>query len=233
LAQRAVGVVLSGGGARALSHIGVLAGLCDAGVRIDRVGGVSMGAVIGSLWAVGHSPEEIDAILYDELVRRNPLNDYTVPRISLIRGEKVKAVMRRLVGTVAIEELERGFLCTTADLRSGQLVVHRSGPLWEHVSTSFSIPVIAPPRVEGRRLLVDGGVVNNLPVAPLAATGEGPVIAVAVKMTGDERRPRGNGAKHDGQRPVRPPRLGETLMRTMVLASANMDQEARTYSSST
>ena len=80
LAGRAVGVVLSGGGARAFAHLGVIEGLQGAGVIVDRVGGVSMGAFIGGLLACGRDSDEIDACCYEEWVRRNPMNDYTMPR---------------------------------------------------------------------------------------------------------------------------------------------------------
>jgi NTE family protein len=86
LTGRSVGVVLSGGGARAFSHIGVLEELIAAGVTIDRVAGVSMGAFVGALFAMGLDGEEMCARCFEEWVQRRPLNDYTVPRHALIRG---------------------------------------------------------------------------------------------------------------------------------------------------
>src|SRR5664279_3777284 len=77
LAGRSLGVVLSGGGARAFAHLGALDVLMKAGMRVDRVGGVSMGAFIGGLLAGGHDSAAIDACCYEEWVRRNPINDYT------------------------------------------------------------------------------------------------------------------------------------------------------------
>ena len=86
LAGRSVGIVLSGGGARAFAHIGVLEELEAAGLVIDRVAGVSMGAFVGGMFAMGMSGDEIDARCYEEWIRRRPLGDYTLPRFSLIRG---------------------------------------------------------------------------------------------------------------------------------------------------
>ena len=111
LAGRSVGVVLSGGGARAFSHIGVLEELEAAGMTIDRVGGVSMGAFVGGMFAMGMDGEEIDARCYEEWIRRRPLGDYTIPRHSLIRGERARAMLDRTFGSTSIEELGRSFFC--------------------------------------------------------------------------------------------------------------------------
>ena len=89
-AGNSIGIVLSGGGARAFSHIGVLEELVSAGVPIDRVAGVSMGAYIGALFALGLDLDEIDARCFEEWVQRRPLSDYTLPRHSLIRGERMR-----------------------------------------------------------------------------------------------------------------------------------------------
>ncbi|MBV9046907.1 MAG: DHA2 family efflux MFS transporter permease subunit [Solirubrobacterales bacterium] len=228
LSGHSVGIVLSGGGARAFAHIGVLEELTAAGVVVDRVAGVSMGAFVGALFAMGLDAEETDARCFEEWVRRSPLRDYTVPRHGLIRGERVKAMLHRTFGTVAIEELPRSFICGCAELRSGQLVVKRSGPLWEGVGFSINIPIIGPPQVRGGDLLIDGSLVDNLPVRSMAELGEGPIIAVDVKATfnrGDDRR----------QRPVgrepreRIPSLAETITRVLLLGSANTSEAARQH----
>jgi predicted acylesterase/phospholipase RssA/CRP-like cAMP-binding protein len=125
LGGRSLGIVLSGGGARAFCHIGVLEELDAAGIVIDRVAGVSMGAYVGGMYAMGMDGDEMDAHCYDEWVRRRPLADYTVPRHALIRGDRFEAMIKRVFGTVALEELPRGFLCAAADLRSGELVVRK------------------------------------------------------------------------------------------------------------
>ena len=172
--------MLSGGGARGLAHIGVLDELLAAGVNLDRVGGCSMGALVGALFAAGLAPDEIEAKLRAELVERNPMNDYTIPLAALVAGRKAEAMLLRLFGDVQIEELEREFFCVSSDLVTSELVVHRRGNLYEAVGASFCLPGIGPPVAAGDRLLVDGGVLDNLPVATMAARGEGPVIAVDV-----------------------------------------------------
>ncbi|HKH23495.1 MAG TPA: DHA2 family efflux MFS transporter permease subunit [Solirubrobacterales bacterium] len=233
LAGRSVGIVLSGGGARAFAHIGVLEELDAAGLEIDRVAGVSMGAYIGGMFAMGMDPGEIDARCYEEWIRRNPIGDYTLPRRSLIRGDRAIAMLRRTFGGVMIEELPRGFFSGAAELRSGELVVSRWGPLWDAVATSFAIPVLGPAQVRGRRILVDGSLVDNLPVGEMAALGEGPVIAVDVKAT-VQRPPSAsrqgeNGGPSGAERELRTPSLGETLARVLLIGSSNTSENARRH----
>jgi NTE family protein len=228
LSDRSVGVVLSGGGARAFAHIGVLEELTAAGVTIDRVAGVSMGAFVGALFAMGMDGDEMDARCFEEWVQRRPLKDYTMPRRSLIRGHRAEAMLRRTFGELAIEELACSFMCGCAELRSGRLLVVRAGPLWEGVGFSICIPILAPPQVRGRDLLIDGSLVDNLPVEVMADLGEGPIIAVDVKAnfesSADGRRP-----SERSTRVARAPSLGETLTRVLLLGSANTSEAARRH----
>ena len=229
LTGTSIGIVLSGGGARAFSHIGVLEELTAAGVTIDRVAGVSMGAVIGALFAMGHDADEMDAICFEEWVQRRPLNDYTFPRHSLIRGERFLSMLHRTYGTCLIEELPRGFICCSAELRSGRLEIARQGPLWEAVAFSICLPIIAPPRIRGREMFIDGSLVDNLPIRPMADMGEGPIIAVDVKAAFDGSKHGPAVSRSEGERLRRPPSLGETLARVLLLGSANTTEAARRY----
>ncbi len=223
-----VGVVLSGGGARAFSHIGVLEELLAAGVTIDRVAGVSMGAYVGALFAMGMEPDEIDARCFEEWVQRRPLSDITLPRHGLIRGMRAETMLRRTFGDTAIEELPRSFICGCAELRSGRLVLARWGQLWERVGFSVCIPVLSAPQVRRGDLFVDGSLVDNLPVEAMAEMGEGPIIAVDVKASFDgagERRAPGENSS----RPERIPGIAETLTRVLLLASSNTSEAARRH----
>jgi NTE family protein len=229
LSATSLGIVLSGGGARAFAHIGVLEELAAAGLTIDRVAGVSMGAVIGALFAMGYDADEMDAICFEEWVQRRPLSDYTVPRHSLIRGERFRSMLHRTFGTRLIEELPRSFMCGSTELRSGRLEMVRHGPLWEAVGLSICLPVIGPPQVRGRELFVDGSLVNNLPVKVMADMGEGPIIAVDVKATFERSQGGTAVARASGDRSPRPPSLGETLMRVLLLGSENTSEAARRH----
>src|SRR4029453_7342496 len=180
LTGRSLGIVLSGGGARGFAHIGALGALADARFEIDRLGGCSMGSLIAALAASGAGSEEIADSCRAELVRCSPFTDYTLPRVALIRSRKAGAMLERLFGTTLVEELERPLFPASADLLSSRLVVHRRGTVVYAVGASMSIPGVAPPVRRAGRLLVDGGVLNNLPVDHMAETGEGPVVAVDV-----------------------------------------------------
>nr|MDQ4041578.1 patatin-like phospholipase family protein [Actinomycetota bacterium] len=208
------GVVLSGGGARGLAHVGVLAALEESGIAVDRVGGCSMGALIGAQFALGRSPAEIRERSRDELVRRNPLGDYTVPRVALTRGRRGRAMLDRLFGDARIEDMPRDFFCVSSDLVAGTLNVHRSGRVADAVAASVALPGIVPPVRLGERLLVDGGVLDNLPVAEMAATGEGPVIAVDVTARFDPAAQAG---------------IRETLLRTLTRGSSDTAAAAQAH----
>jgi NTE family protein len=235
LAARSVGVVLAGGGARAFAHLGALEVLLDAGMVVDRVGGVSMGAFVGGLLASGRDSAAMDACCYEEWVRRNPINDYTLPRHSLVKGHKAEAMLERVFGELRVEELARSFYCASVNLRGSQLVIQRDGPLMDAVGASISLPLIAPPLRRDGRLLIDGSLLDNLPLAPMSSSGEGPVLAINIKG-GEERAPRagappaGSATGEQDGRPARPPRLPslpETMARIALLSSANTDESAR------
>ena len=229
LSGTSVGIVLSGGGARAFSHIGVLEELTAAGVVIDRVAGVSMGAVIGALFAMGHDADQIDAICFQEWVRRRPLRDFTIPRHALIRGERFRSMLHRTFGTTLIEELPRSFISGSAELRSRRLEIARYGPLWEAVGFSICLPVIAPPQVRGRDIFIDGSLIDNLPVKAMADMAEGPIIAVDVKATPQRPKNGPEGPRARVDRPPRPPSLGETLTRLLQLGTGNTSLAARRH----
>lgn len=207
LAGRSTGIVLSGGGTRGFAHIGAVEQLQARGSTIDRIGGCSMGAFVSGLFARGLSAEDCIAVCREEFVRRNPFNDYTVPRVSLIRARKAEAMLRRVFGDGSIENCSTAYFCVSSDLVGADLVAHRRGPLWQAIGASMSIPGFAPPVELDGRLLVDGGVLDNLPIEVMAATGEGPVLAVDAM-----------GRTRLGQPGVQPS-LGETLFRATVLGS--------------
>ena len=233
LTGRSVGLVLSGGGARAFAHLGVLEELVAAGVEVDRVGGVSMGAFIGALFAQELDVEEVDARCYEEFMRRRPLGDYNFPRVSLSRGERAKRMLlRNLPGQ--IEELPRDFFCVSSDLISGAQVTHRRGNLAYAVSASMCLPVMVPPVADGERYLIDGGAMNNLPVDEMAATSEGPIIAVDV--TARHEAPAGDAGSNgrrtsdwpwDDDAPL--PTIGETITRLVLMGSVDTAEAARRH----
>ena len=217
LVGRALGVVLSGGGARGFAHIGALAELEADGIEVDRYGGCSMGSFIAAMAAAGWSPRDIRDRCHEELVRRSPFNDYTLPRVALIRSRKAARMFDRLFGELTIEELAKPLFTVSADLLSSRLVVHRRGSLTEAVGASMSIPGLVPPLSRSGRLLVDGGVLNNLPIDAMADSGEGPIVAVDVV-----RRLEASAADEP---PL--PSIMETLSRATVLGSVERAERNR------
>lgn len=181
LAGRAVGVVLSGGGARGFAHMGVLRALAEAGVPVDMVGGCSIGAIVGAGAAMMWDNFEAERHMRRAFVDSNPVNDFTLPLVALTAGRKVTKRLLDAFGERRIEDLWLPYFCVSTNLTRGTLAVHRHGELWKWLRASVAIPGIMPPWVnKDGDVFADGGVLDNLPVAPMRALGRGPVIAVDV-----------------------------------------------------
>jgi predicted acylesterase/phospholipase RssA/CRP-like cAMP-binding protein len=180
LSHAAVGLALGGGGARGLAHIGILEVLRREKVPVDVVGGTSIGSIIAALHVVGHAPDAIREIVRREWVERNPLNDFTLPKVAFVRGRRGEKVLRRVFGDVRIEDLPTPYFAVAADLVAAEEVVLSRGPLWLAVRASGSIPVLLTPVKADGRFLVDGGVINNVPGDHLARFGADVSIAVDV-----------------------------------------------------
>jgi predicted acylesterase/phospholipase RssA/CRP-like cAMP-binding protein len=179
LSGHAVGLALSGGGARGFAHIGVIRALHEAGVPVDLVAGTSMGAMVGALCALGHTPE----VILDRCrawTRERPWSDFTLPLASIVRGRRIRRALGQLLGDTRIEDLWLPFACVTANLTRGAADTHTAGPLARLVLASNSVPGLAPPVHYEGAVHVDGGVIDNLPVGALHAMGAGRVIAVDV-----------------------------------------------------
>lgn len=180
LTGRGLGIVLSGGGARGFAHIGVLRAIREAGITVDAVGGTSIGAIIAAGCALEWSIEEITARVHTSFVRTNPLNDYTLPLVSLVSGRKVSRLLRREFADLRIEDMPLPFFCVSSNLSTGQLAVHRRGELWRWLRASVAIPGVLPPVVQHGEIFVDGATINNLPVDVMREAGLGQVIGVDV-----------------------------------------------------
>ena len=169
-----------------------------------------MGALLAALHAQGASPADATAVVRRELVEHNPFHDFALPRHSLLRSGRVSRMLDRLFGRTRVEELAAPYFAVSCDLHAAVEVVHRTGSLAEVVGASMAIPGLVRPRQSEGHLLVDGGVLNNLPVDVMAAEDEGPVVAVDVMRPFDLA---------GGSSPGRPPSLVETVGRSMVLGS--------------
>lgn len=180
LQGRAVGLVLSGGGARGFAHLGVVRALREAGIPIDHVGGASIGAILGAGIAADWPDDQVIDLHRQSFVTTNPLSDWTLPLVSLRAGRKVSALLRRAHGERDIEDLPLPFFCVSSNLTSGLLNVHESGLAWRALRASSAIPGVLPPVLHAGQVLVDGGVIDNLPVADMRRRLAGDIIAVDV-----------------------------------------------------
>jgi NTE family protein len=237
LAGRAVGIVLSGGGARAFAHLGVVQELRASGVRIDRAGGVSMGALVAGAVAAEWDDDTMFRRFRRYFVEQRPTSDYTLPAFSLIRGARTRRLLADAFGQTAIEALPLRFFCVSADLNRRAPVIHRTGSLAEATFASLALPGVFPPvPTPDGRLLVDGGVLDNLPVATMAADAEGPVIAVDVSRAAVWRPRRSSRSSRRARlsrlisgQDVALPRLAETLLQTLAVGSNDTVTAARRH----
>jgi len=177
---KANGLVLAGGGARGYSHIGVIRALTEVGMPIDMVGGSSIGAIIGCGMALGWSWKDIYDNIKEAFFDSNPVNDYTLPFVALTRGDRVTRRLKRYFGDLTFDQTWQPFYCVSSNLTKGDVELHRDGELWRSLRASISIPGILPPMIERGQVLVDGGVMNNLPTDVMRDWARGPVIGVDV-----------------------------------------------------
>jgi NTE family protein len=179
---QSVGLVLSGGGARAYAHIGAIKALRDAGVPFDFIGGVSMGAIIGGGLALGWDEDEMDHRIRKAFVDSNPLDDVAFPLIAMTRGRKVEHRLKEHFGEVRIQDLWRPFFCVSSDLTAGAYKLHREGVLRHALRASVSLPGVLPPVLDNGHVLVDGAVTTNFPSDIMRAEHRGPVIGSDVSL---------------------------------------------------
>jgi predicted acylesterase/phospholipase RssA len=167
LSDRAVGVVLSGGGARGFAHIGLLRALGEHGVPIDVIGGTSMGAILGAQFAMERDWETVLRSSRDTFVTPKPFRKYTLPLFSLLRHGVFDGSAGVIFGDTEMEDLWTPCFCVATDLSSAESVVFRRGPVTEATLASSALPGVVTPRVRDGHLLVDGGVLANTPTAAM------------------------------------------------------------------
>ncbi|SIQ88593.1 NTE family protein [Shewanella morhuae] len=173
-----VGIALGSGAAKGWAHIGVLNGLAAMGVKPDKVAGCSIGALVGAAYAHEHLPELEQWVRGFSSWDVLGLMDIRWRKGGLIGGDKVFDVLHARIGDVDIEKLSRPFAAVATDLYSGQEIWFTEGDLRQAVRASCSMPGILAPVRQGERWLVDGAVVNPVPVSMSRAMGVDVVIAV-------------------------------------------------------
>ncbi|MEW9571664.1 patatin-like phospholipase family protein [Rhodanobacter sp. Si-c] len=175
------GLVLAGGGARGLAHLGALKALREAGHRFDAVGGTSIGAIIGAGVADGWDTPTLMRKYHTAFVRGRPLSDWTLPLVALTRGRRAAMLLRQAFGAIDIEDLATPFFCVSTNLSGAGRVVHRHGPLWLWLRASSAIPGVLPPVLHHGEVYVDGALVDNLPTDVMAVDGLAHLTAVSIR----------------------------------------------------
>jgi NTE family protein len=175
-----VGLVLSGGGARAYAHIGAVKALREAGVPIDFVGGASMGAIVAAGVAMGWDDAEIDWRIRKAFVDTSPVDDLAFPFIAMTMGEKVRVRLEEHFDHQHISDLWLPFFCISSNLTSGSYQVHRRGSLRHALRASIAIPGLLPPVTQDNNVLVDGAVMKNFPADVMRSIHLGPIVGVDV-----------------------------------------------------
>lgn len=167
LAGRSLGLVLSGGGARGFAHIGLVRALREAGIPVDHVGGTSMGAILGGQVALEYPVERILATSRATFIEPRPFARYTLPVLSLLRLGVFDESAAETFGAVWIEDMWLPFFCIASDLSAGDVRLFDRGPAATAALASSAIPGVVAPRIHDGHLLVDGGVMDNLPCGPM------------------------------------------------------------------
>ncbi|MFW5933894.1 MAG: cyclic nucleotide-binding domain-containing protein [Actinomycetota bacterium] len=236
LAGTAVGLALSGGGARGFGHVGVVRALRENDIPIDVIAGASMGTAVAAVIAMDHaSYDELHAAVADTF---HKLLDYTLPMAGLIRGKRIADAAERCLGERGVEDLPIPLLGVSTDLTSSRVAVHRRGDARRVIRASVAIPGVLPPLVIDDALHVDGGVLDNLPMGVVREeVRSGTVVAVDVSPTSGPRPRSDFGTSVSGwsqlggrllpwRRPQPVPGLATTALGSQIAASNRSRDEA-------
>lgn len=178
--SKKISLVLSGGGARGIAHIGVIEELKSQGFEIGSISGTSMGALVGGVYALGKMQEFKEWLFSLDKVKTFNLVDFTFSTNGFIKGDKVLSKMKDFIPDSKIEDLEISYRALAVDLNSKSEYVFSEGSIYEAIRASIAIPSILKPVSVKDMLLVDGGVLNNLPINHVQRNDNDILVAVNV-----------------------------------------------------
>ncbi len=184
--KKKVHLVLGSGGARGLAHIAVIEELEKEGFEIIEVIGCSMGAVIGGFYAAGHLKEYKEWLFGLSKSDVFDLMDFTFTKQGFIKGEKIFNTLREMTGDLNIEDFKVPFTAVATDMKNNKEVYFRKGDLFRALRASVSIPGVFLPVIDGNRLLVDGGVLNPMPVNLVKKKEDAIVVAVNLNAPAED-----------------------------------------------
>jgi NTE family protein len=179
--KRRIGIALSGGAARALSHIGVLQVLEDVGVEISAVSGCSMGAIIGALYSTGFDLKEMESFITSTDWRNFLILSFlSLSKSGIVNDRKVDEVLKKFLGDKTFADCKKDFCCVAVDILNSKKVVFNSGSLREAVRASMAVPGVFAPVCLQDAMLVDGGVMEPLPTDALKSLNVNFIIASSI-----------------------------------------------------
>lgn len=183
LTGNALGFVASGGGAACAAQVGVYQAFRERGVEFDIFGGTSAGAAMAAAFAHGLEAADIDSRIEDIFVSRRAMSRFTVPRYSLFDHRPFDAALRAHFGETCIEDLHLPYFALSTNLSTGEEYVHRTGKVWQAVRASGAIPGLLPPFYTPRgEMLVDGCLLDNVPLRVMHRFNAGPNVVVTFRM---------------------------------------------------
>lgn len=183
MCDEAQGLVLGGGGAFGTAHLGAVKALQEAGIEIDFYGGTSVGAAMAAALAQGLDPDEILSRSQDIFVAQRALRRLTAPLFSVLDHRVFDASLQEHYGSAPIEDMPFNFFASAVNLSCHELEVIRTGPVWKAVRISGSIPALLPPVLSSTgEVLVDGGLIDNLPLTSMRGLKTGPNIALEIDL---------------------------------------------------
>lgn len=218
---RRVALALGSGGARGYAHIGAVQELCSRGMEIAAVSGASMGALIGGLVAAGtldDYTEWVSGLRRSDVLR---LMDPTWSGPGAISAERILGAMNELIGDLAIEDLDIAYTAVATDLAARREVWFQQGPLYAAIRASIAIPGFITPVLINGRLLVDGGLLNPVPIEPLAGTPS--ELTIAVSLAGPRAPKEPESPSRESTAPQRMEAWRERLRRTVASVTGGDD----------
>jgi NTE family protein len=178
--KQKVALVLSGGGARGIAHIGVIEELEKRRYEITSIAGTSMGALVGGVYALGKLEEFKKWMCSLDKFKVFNLVDFTFSSNGLVKGDKVLNAIKKFVPDTNIEDLKIDYSATATDIANHKEIVYKSGSIYEAIRASIAIPMVITPIFKNDSVIVDGGVLNNLPISNVKRNKGDLLVAVYV-----------------------------------------------------
>ncbi|MFO8142906.1 MAG: patatin-like phospholipase family protein [Marinobacter sp.] len=182
-----IGLALGGGAAKGIAHIGVLKAFEEEHIRIHCISGTSVGALVASYHAFGRPAESILSIC--STLNLSKIINFTLKRGGLFSTDSIREMIHRDLGDCRIEDADIPLAICATDIETGEQLIFREGSLADAVCASMAVPGLFVPVEINGRILVDGGLVENVPISPLAKMGAGIIVAVDLSHVGRYPKP--------------------------------------------